>query len=91
MEAPLSICTIEEMRGVIRFLLAEGVKPGPMKVQYGDKFTSGQVISKREKLLYAMGIDQEGRQRQGLRTIFKLLKERYGKTDDSQCTTLRRF
>jgi hypothetical protein len=27
MEAPLSICTKEEMRGVIRFLFVEGVKP----------------------------------------------------------------
>jgi hypothetical protein len=27
MEAPLSICTKEEMRGVIRFLFAEDVKP----------------------------------------------------------------
>jgi transposase len=27
MEAPLSICTTEEMQGVIRFLFAEGVKP----------------------------------------------------------------
>jgi hypothetical protein len=27
MEASLSICTREEMRGVIRFLFAEGVKP----------------------------------------------------------------
>jgi hypothetical protein len=35
--------------------------------------------------------DQEGRQRQGLRTIFKPLKERYGKTDESQWTTLRRL
>jgi hypothetical protein len=27
MEAPLSICTKEEMQGVILFLFAEGVKP----------------------------------------------------------------
>jgi hypothetical protein len=27
MEAPLSICTNEEMRGVIRFLFAEDIKP----------------------------------------------------------------
>jgi hypothetical protein len=33
--------------------------------------------------------NQEGRQRQGLSTIFKLLKEWYGKTDESQRTTLR--
>jgi hypothetical protein len=31
--------------------------------------------------------DHEGRQRQGLRTIFKPLKEWYGKTDESQWTT----
>jgi hypothetical protein len=35
--------------------------------------------------------DQEGRQRQGLRTVFKLLKEWYGKTDESQWTTLWRL
>ena len=27
MEAPLQDCTIEEQRGVVRFLWAEGVKP----------------------------------------------------------------
>jgi hypothetical protein len=32
------------------------------------KFTSGQITSQREELLYAMRTDQEGRQRQGLRT-----------------------
>jgi hypothetical protein len=40
MEAPLSICPKEEMRGVIRFLFAEGVKPVEiirrMQAQYGD-------------------------------------------------------
>jgi hypothetical protein len=40
MEAPLSICTKEETRGVIRFLFAEGVKPVEiirrMQVQCGD-------------------------------------------------------
>jgi hypothetical protein len=35
--------------------------------------------------------DQKGRQRQGLRTIFKPLKERYGKTDESQWTAWRRL
>jgi hypothetical protein len=39
MEAPLSICTKEEMRGVIRFLFAEGVKPVKIirriQAQYG--------------------------------------------------------
>jgi hypothetical protein len=44
-----------------------------------------------EELLYAMRRDQEGHQRQGLGTIFKPLKERYGKTDESHWTTLRRF
>jgi hypothetical protein len=34
---------------------------------------------------------QEGRQRQGLRTVFKLLKEWYGKTEELQWTTLRRL
>jgi hypothetical protein len=48
------------------------------------KFTSGQITSKREELLYVMRRDQEGCQRQGLRTIFKPLKEWYGKTDESQ-------
>jgi transposase len=44
MEAPLSICTKEEMRGVIRFLSAEGFKPVEiirrMQPQYGDNCLS---------------------------------------------------
>jgi hypothetical protein len=44
MEAPLSIWTKEEMRGVIRFLFAEGVKPVEiirrMQAQYGDNCLS---------------------------------------------------
>jgi transposase len=44
MEAPVSICTKEEMRGVIRFLFAEGVKPMEiirrMQAQYGDNCLS---------------------------------------------------
>jgi transposase len=44
MEAPLPICTKEEMRGVIRFLFAEGVKPVEivrrMQAQYGDNCLS---------------------------------------------------
>jgi hypothetical protein len=40
MEAPLSICTKEEMWGVIRFLFADSVKPveiiHQMQAQYGD-------------------------------------------------------
>jgi hypothetical protein len=39
-EAPLSICTEEEIRGVIRFWFAEGVKPveiiRQIQAQYGD-------------------------------------------------------
>jgi hypothetical protein len=42
MEAPLSICTNEEIRGVIRFLFAEGVEPVEiirrMQAQYSDNF-----------------------------------------------------
>jgi hypothetical protein len=101
MEAPLSICTKEEMRGVIPFLFAEGVQPVEMirrmqantviTVYRAVKFTSGQITSKREELLYAMRRDQEGRQHQGLRTIFKPLKEWHGRTDESQWTTLRRL
>jgi hypothetical protein len=48
------------------------------------KFTSGQTTSKMKELLYEMRRDQEGRQRQGLRTVFKPLKEWYGKTEESQ-------
>jgi transposase len=48
MEAPLSICTKEEMRGVIRFLFAEGVKPVEiirrMQAQYGDNCLSRSKI-----------------------------------------------
>jgi hypothetical protein len=44
MEAPLSICTKQEMRGVIRFLFAEGVKRVElirrMQAQYGDNCLS---------------------------------------------------
>ena len=44
MAAPLSTCTMEEQRSVIRFLWSEGVKPyelyGRMKVQYGDSCLS---------------------------------------------------
>jgi hypothetical protein len=44
MEAPLSICTKEEMRGVIRFLFVEGVKPVElirrMRSQYCDNCLS---------------------------------------------------
>jgi len=40
MAAPLSTCTVEEQRSVIRFLWSEGVKPSEiyrrMKVKYGD-------------------------------------------------------
>jgi hypothetical protein len=55
------------------------------------KFTRGQITSKREELLYAIRRDQEGCQRQGLRTVFKLLREWYGKTDESQWTALQRL
>ena len=44
MAAPLSTCTVEEQRSVIRFLWSEGVKPSEtyrrMKVQYGDSYLS---------------------------------------------------
>jgi cytochrome c-type biogenesis protein CcmH/NrfF len=44
MEAPLSICTKEEMRGVVRVLLADGVKSVEiicrMQAQYGDNCLS---------------------------------------------------
>jgi transposase len=48
MEAPLSICTKEEMRGVIRFLFAEGVNPVEIirriQAQYGDNCLSRSKI-----------------------------------------------
>jgi transposase len=48
MEAPLSSCTKEEMRGVIRSLFAEGVKPVEiirlMQAQYGDNCLSRSKI-----------------------------------------------
>jgi hypothetical protein len=48
MEAPLSICTKEEMLGVIRFLFTEGVKPVEiiclMQAQYGDNCLSRRRI-----------------------------------------------
>jgi hypothetical protein len=49
MEAPLSICTKEEMRGVVRFLFAEGVKPVEiirrMQAQCGDNSLSRSKIN----------------------------------------------
>jgi transposase len=48
MEAPLSICTKKEMRGVIRFLFAEGFKPVEivrrMQAQYSDSCLSHSKI-----------------------------------------------
>jgi transposase len=48
MEAPLSICTKEEMRGAIRFLFAEGVKPveiiSRMQAPYCDNCLSRSKI-----------------------------------------------
>jgi transposase len=48
MEAPLSICTKEEMRGVVRFLFAKGVKPVEiirgMQAQYDDNCLSRSKI-----------------------------------------------
>jgi hypothetical protein len=89
------------MRGVTRFLLAEGVKPVEiirrMQVQYGDTCLSRSKIYewidhfKKGRVLYAMRTDQEGRQHQGLRRVFKPLKEWYRKTDESQWRTLRRL
>ena len=44
MATPLSTCTVEEQRSVIRFLWSEGVKPSEihrrMKVQYEDSCLS---------------------------------------------------
>jgi hypothetical protein len=48
MEAPLSICTKEGMRGEIRFLFAEDVKPVEiirrMQAQHGDNCLSHSKI-----------------------------------------------
>jgi hypothetical protein len=48
MEAPLSIYTKQEMRGVIRFLFTEGVKPVDiirrMQAQCGDNCLSRSKI-----------------------------------------------
>jgi hypothetical protein len=56
-----------------------------MQAQYSDNCSSHNKIyewitTKREEL-YAMR-DQEGRQCQGLRTVFKPLIEWYGETDE---------
>jgi hypothetical protein len=85
MEAQLLICTKEEMRGVIHSCLRKVLNLWKLFVECrlntvitvycAVKFTSGQITSKREELLYVMRRDQEGRQRQGLRTILKPLKE----------------
>jgi hypothetical protein len=48
MEYPVLICTKEDIRGVIRFLFAEGVKPleiiRRMQAQYGDSSLSRSQI-----------------------------------------------
>ena len=48
MDAPLQDCTIEEQRGVVRFLWAEGVKPVEiyrrMLAQYGQSTMSQRNI-----------------------------------------------
>ena len=48
MAAPLSTCTVEEQRSVIRFLWSEGVKPFEiyrrMRVQYGDSCLSQGIV-----------------------------------------------
>jgi len=48
MAAPLSTCTVEEQRRVIRFLWSEGVKPSEiyrrMKVQNGDSCLSQETV-----------------------------------------------
>jgi hypothetical protein len=48
MEAPLSICTKEEMWGVIRFVFVERVKPveiiRQMQAEYGDNCLSRSKI-----------------------------------------------
>jgi hypothetical protein len=50
MGAPLSICTKEEIRGVFRFLFAEGVKHVEiirrMQAEYGDNCLSRSKIYK---------------------------------------------
>jgi hypothetical protein len=68
-----------------------------MQAQYDDNCLSRSKIYewidhfKKGRTLYARGRDQEGCQRQGVRTVFKPLEERYGKTDESHWTTLRRL
>jgi len=51
MDAPLQDCTIEEQRGIVRFLWAEGVKPVEihchMLAQYGQSTMSQQKVYKR--------------------------------------------
>jgi len=44
MATPLSTCTVEEQRSIIRFLWSKSVKPSEiyrrMKIQYGDSYLS---------------------------------------------------
>jgi len=48
MDAPLQDCTIEEQRGVVRFLWTEGAKPAEihrrMSAQYGQSTMSQQKV-----------------------------------------------
>jgi hypothetical protein len=94
MEAPLSICTKEEMRGVIRFLFAEGIKPVEiirrMQAQYGDNCLSRSKIYEwidhfKKGRTSVCDEDRSGRlSALRVRTVFKPLKELYGEKDESQ-------
>jgi len=48
MDAPSQVCTIEEQRGVVRFLWAEGVKPVEihrrMSAHYGESTMSQRKV-----------------------------------------------
>jgi transposase len=94
MEAPSPICTKEEMRGVVRFLFAEGVKPVKiirrMQAQYGDSCLSRSKIYEwtdhfKKGRTSVCGEVSSGRPSTSRNeNNIQALKELYGKTEESQ-------
>jgi transposase len=101
MEAPLLICTKGEMRGVIRFLFAEGIKPVEiirrMQAEYGDNCLSRSKIYKwidHFKSVKSSISDEErsgrpstSRNENNIQAVERMVR----KTDESQWMTLRRL
>jgi hypothetical protein len=84
------------MRGVIRFLFAEGVKPLEIirrfQAQYSVNSLSHSKIYFKNRRTSVCDEERPGRPSTSrTESKFKSLKEWYGKADESQWTTLRRL